>query len=162
MIREGWWGLWLQNLEIWITVVLLKGFVSHPHNINTYIFRLKHLSCLQLQNYIKFKKKTLSLPLPFFISLPVQKCPLSNVDVYLQDLFHRFLFLTWWSVVWIVFNAIRVVFLKSILWPSPWRRKWQPTPVLAWRIPWTVAHQALLSMGLQRVRHDWVTECMTI
>ena len=21
---------------------------------------------------------------------------------------------------------------------SPWRRKWQPTPVLAWEIPWTV------------------------
>ena len=27
--------------------------------------------------------------------------------------------------------------------------------ILAWRIPWTVALQALLSMGLHRIRHDW-------
>ena len=26
--------------------------------------------------------------------------------------------------------------------------------ILAWRIPWTVALQALLSMGLHRIRHD--------
>ena len=25
---------------------------------------------------------------------------------------------------------------------------------LAWKIPWTVAYQATLSMGSQRVRHD--------
>ena len=37
----------------------------------------------------------------------------------------------------------------------PWRRYRLPTPhssTLAWRIPWTVQ-----SMGLQRVKHDWMT-----
>ena len=28
---------------------------------------------------------------------------------------------------------------------------------LAWKIPWTEEHGMLQSMGLQRVRHDWVT-----
>ena len=28
---------------------------------------------------------------------------------------------------------------------------------LAWKIPWTEEHGRLQSMGLQRVRHDWVT-----
>ena len=41
---------------------------------------------------------------------------------------------------------------------SPWRRKWQPTPVLlAWRIPWWEEPGRLQSIGLQRVGHDWVT-----
>ena len=31
--------------------------------------------------------------------------------------------------------------------------------VLAWRIPWTEEPGGLLSMGLQRVRHDCVVEC---
>ena len=40
-----------------------------------------------------------------------------------------------------------------------WRRKWQPTPIfLPWRIPWTEEPGGLQSMGLQRVRHDWVTK----
>ena len=29
--------------------------------------------------------------------------------------------------------------------------------ILAWRIPWTEKPEGLLSMGLQRVKHDWVT-----
>ena len=34
----------------------------------------------------------------------------------------------------------------------PWRRKWQPTPVLlAWKIPWTEKPGRLQSMGSQRV-----------
>ena len=41
----------------------------------------------------------------------------------------------------------------------PWRRAWQPTPVvLAWRTPWTEESGGLLSIGSLRVRHDWVTE----
>lgn len=48
-----------------------------------------------IEKLYKVYKKDLSLPVPFFISLPVQKRPLSNADVYLRDLFHRFLFLTW-------------------------------------------------------------------
>ena len=40
----------------------------------------------------------------------------------------------------------------------PWRRKWQPTPVFFWEIPWTEESGRLQSMELQRVRHDLVTE----
>ena len=36
-----------------------------------------------------------------------------------------------------------------------WRRKWQPTPVLAWRIPGMGEPGWLPSMGSHRVRHDW-------
>ena len=40
----------------------------------------------------------------------------------------------------------------------PWRRKWQPTPVLIWKIPWTDEEPGRLqSMGSQRVGHDWAT-----
>ena len=38
----------------------------------------------------------------------------------------------------------------------PWKRGRLPTPVLAWRISWTV-----WSMGSQRVRHDWTTFTFT-
>ena len=33
--------------------------------------------------------------------------------------------------------------------------------ILAWRIPWTEEPGGLQSMGLQRVRHDWVTNTRT-
>ena len=36
----------------------------------------------------------------------------------------------------------------------PWRRKWQPTPVFAWRIPWTEEPGGLQPMEMQRVRHN--------
>ena len=37
----------------------------------------------------------------------------------------------------------------------PWRRKWHPTPVLLPRK--SHGQRSLVSMGLQRVRHDWAT-----
>ena len=33
--------------------------------------------------------------------------------------------------------------------------------ILAWRIPWTEEPGGLQSMGLQRVRYDWVTNTHT-
>ena len=44
----------------------------------------------------------------------------------------------------------------SDLWVKkiPWRRAWQLTLVLAWRIPWTEEPGELQSKGSQRVRHD--------
>ena len=33
--------------------------------------------------------------------------------------------------------------------------------ILAWRIPWTEESGGLQFMGLQRIRHDWVTKCNT-
>ena len=36
-----------------------------------------------------------------------------------------------------------------------WRRKWQPTHLLAWRIPGTGEPDGLPSLGSHRVGHDW-------
>ena len=33
--------------------------------------------------------------------------------------------------------------------------------ILSWRIPWTEEPAMLLSMGLQRIRHDWETNNFT-
>ena len=38
----------------------------------------------------------------------------------------------------------------------PWRRKWQSTLYSCLKIPRTEEPSGLQSMGLQRVRHDWV------
>ena len=38
----------------------------------------------------------------------------------------------------------------------PWRRKWQPTPALTWRIPWTEEPGGLQTMGSQIAGHDWI------
>ena len=48
--------------------------------------------------------------------------------------------------------------LRSYSWVMkiPWRRKWQPTPVLLpGEFPWTEKPGRLQSIGLQRIRHDW-------
>ena len=48
---------------------------------------------------------------------------------------------------------------QSLAGTIPWRKKWQPTPVIfALKNPWTEETGGLQSMGFQRVRHDWVTE----
>ena len=40
----------------------------------------------------------------------------------------------------------------------PWRRKWQPSPILLpGKIPWMEEHGGLQSMNSQRVGHDWAT-----
>ena len=38
-----------------------------------------------------------------------------------------------------------------------WRRKWQHSSILVWRISWTEEPGGLQSTGSQRVGHDWVT-----
>ena len=45
--------------------------------------------------------------------------------------------------------------LNSWVGKIPWRRKWQPTRGLAWRIPGTGEPGRLPSMGSHRVGHDW-------
>ena len=50
----------------------------------------------------------------------------------------------------------------SLGWEDPWRRTWQPTPVfLPGKSSWTEKPGGLLSMGSQRVGHDWVTKHST-
>ena len=44
----------------------------------------------------------------------------------------------------------------------PWRKAWQPTPVLLHgESPWTEEPGGLQTMEWQRVKHDWVTEHST-
>ena len=44
------------------------------------------------------------------------------------------------------------------VWKVPWRREWQPTPVLLpGESPWTEEPGGLYSTGSQRVGQDWVT-----
>ena len=40
----------------------------------------------------------------------------------------------------------------------PWKRKWQFTPVFAWKSPWTEEPGRLQSIGLQRVGYNLVTK----
>ena len=37
---------------------------------------------------------------------------------------------------------------------TPWRRAWQPSSILAWRVPWTEQPGGLWSIGSLRVGHD--------
>ena len=45
---------------------------------------------------------------------------------------------------------------------DPQKRMATHSSILAWRIPWTEEPGGLLSMGLQRVRHDFATDIFTI
>ena len=36
---------------------------------------------------------------------------------------------------------------------DPWRRKWQPTPAVAWKIPWTEESGGYNPWGHKRVGH---------
>ena len=55
--------------------------------------------------------------------------------------------------------AMRETWVQSLGQEDPWRRAWQPTPVLLpGESPWTEELGGLNSMVLQRVRHDLVTK----
>ena len=60
--------------------------------------------------------------------------------------------------------------LSSMQETQVWSLGWEDTleeemvtqsSILAWKIPWTEEPGVLQSMGLQRVRHDWVTNAYT-
>ena len=51
--------------------------------------------------------------------------------------------------------AMRETWVRSLGQDDPWRRKWQPTPVLLpGKIPWMEEPGRLPCMGSQRVEHD--------
>ena len=51
--------------------------------------------------------------------------------------------------------AVQETWVRALGWEDPLEEGMATrSSILAWRIPWTVARQASLSMGLQRVRHD--------
>ena len=47
------------------------------------------------------------------------------------------------------------LWVRSLGWEDPWRRKWTPTPVF---LPEQEEPRGLQYMGLQRVRYDLVTK----
>ena len=55
--------------------------------------------------------------------------------------------------------AMRETWVPALGWEDPWEEgvATHSSP-LAWRIPWTEEPVGLESMGLQRVRHDWVSK----
>ena len=56
-------------------------------------------------------------------------------------------------------SPMRETWVPSLDWEDPWRKKWQPTPVLLpGESPWTEKPGGLQSKGLQRVRYDWATK----
>ena len=57
---------------------------------------------------------------------------------------------------WVTCRRHKKLQFSSWVGKIPWWRAWQPTPVfLLFRIPWTEEPGGLLSLGSQRVRHDW-------
>ena len=51
--------------------------------------------------------------------------------------------------------AVQETWVLSLGWENPWRKKWQPPPVLLpGEYPWTEELGGLQSMGLQRIGHD--------
>ena len=57
---------------------------------------------------------------------------------------------------------MRETWVQFLGWEDPWRREWQPTPVILPReSPWTKEPGELQSIGSQRVRHDWATKHKT-
>ena len=59
-------------------------------------------------------------------------------------------------------SAMRETWVQSLGWEGPWRRAWQPTPVLfPGESPWTEEPGGLQLMGSHRVGHDWATKHST-
>ena len=53
--------------------------------------------------------------------------------------------------------------VPSLGWEDPLEKKMAThSNIPAWKIPWTEEPGALQSMGSQRVRQDWATECACI
>ena len=50
--------------------------------------------------------------------------------------------------------AMQETWVRSLGQEYPLEKKWQPTPVFLWKIPWMEEPGWLLSMGSQRVRHN--------
>ena len=56
--------------------------------------------------------------------------------------------------------------VQSLGWEDPWEDPLEKemannSSILVWKIPWMEESGGLQSMGLQRVRHDWVTNTFT-
>ena len=72
---------------------------------------------------------------------------------------------SWASLVAQMVNnlpAMQETWVWSLGWEDPLEKeKATHSSILAWRIPWTEEPGRLQSMGLRRVKHDWVTKHST-
>ena len=58
--------------------------------------------------------------------------------------------------------AMQETWIQSLGWEDPLEKGMAThSSILAWRIPWTEEPGGILSMGLQRIRHDWATNTFT-
>ena len=58
--------------------------------------------------------------------------------------------------------AVWETWVQSLYWEDSLEKgKGTHSSILAWRIPWTEEPGGLQSKGLQRVRHNWVTNTFT-
>ena len=58
--------------------------------------------------------------------------------------------------------TMRETWVQSLDWEDPLEESMAThSSILAWRMPWTEESGGLQSMGLQRIRHDWVSKCNT-
>ena len=59
--------------------------------------------------------------------------------------------------------AMWETWVRSLSWEDPLEKGMATySSIFAWRIPWTEKPGGLQSMGLQRVRHDWVANTFTL
>ena len=73
----------------------------------------------------------------------------------------------WSSLIWRTSLVVQTVkhlstmwktWVRSLCWEDPLEKEMAiHSSSIAWKIPWTEEPGRLQSMGLQRVRHDWVT-----
>ena len=70
--------------------------------------------------------------------------------------------LPWWLRRWRLCPQCGRLSFDPWLGKTPWRREWQPTRVLALRIPWIEEAGGLEFMGSQRVRHNWATNSIIL
>ena len=61
------------------------------------------------------------------------------------------------SIFWLINKTVFLQYGRPGLDPWVWKEMETHSSILAWRISWTEEPGGLQSMGLQRVRHDWVT-----
>ena len=58
--------------------------------------------------------------------------------------------------------ALQETWIQSLGWEDPLEKEMAtPSSILAWKISWTEEPGGLQSMGVQRVRNDWVTNTYT-
>ena len=95
--------------------------------------------------------------------LPLAPCDHHSAFCFYEFDYFRYLIQVepWASLVAEMVKNLPAV-QETLGWKIPWRRSWLPTPeFVPGESPWTEEPGRLQYMGLQRVRHNWVTKHST-